>query len=73
MKLYVARDKDIVLYKNKPEKGQDQWYKDTKRDPFIAFDDYIVLPKSLFPNVKWTDKEPTEVKLVEVKWVFFLI
>ena len=56
---WVARDKDGTLYLyfgEKPEKCNTIW--DDYEDSFIGLDD------SLFPEVKWSDEEPTKVRLV---------
>ena len=56
---WVARDEDGALYLyfgEKPEKCNTIW--DDYEDSFIAIDD------SLFPEVQWSDEEPTKVKLV---------
>ena len=51
---YVARDKDGALYTYviKPTKGSRVWLYGGK---------YIWLPSELFPDVKWSDEEPTEI------------
>ena len=56
---WVARDKDGTLclyFGEKPEKCNTIW--DDYEDSFIALDG------SLFPEVQWSDEEPTKVKLV---------
>ena len=56
---WVARDKDgtLCLYFGKhPDKCETIW--DVYDDSFIELDG------SLFPEVKWSDEEPTKVKLV---------
>lgn len=60
MKLYLARDSsgDLYLYTDEVIKKEDCWvcsYPD---------DDMIEIDNKLFPDVKWEDEEPTEVKLV---------
>lgn len=62
--LWVARDKnkDLYLFWTKPKKDIDfeQWrnqYGDSIQE----------LGKSLLPEVKWTDKQPTKVKLEVIK------
>ena len=57
---WIARDKDgtlcIFLGKNPPTKGESFWG---------DYDgDFIEIDCSLFPEVKWSDAEPTKVKLV---------
>lgn len=54
--MWVARDKDgcLSLYSEKPSKGNREWgstYMERVRP----------LDSSLFPSVKWEDKEPTRV------------
>ena len=55
--MWVARDKNnwLYLYTEKPEKGRNEWDSD---------EDTIEINSSLFPEVKWEDKEPTEVDIV---------
>ena len=56
---WVARDKDgeISMYENKPFKDEraEQW-------SFGGWWDF--LPENWFPEVQWSDEEPTKVKLV---------
>lgn len=57
---WIARDKDgtlcIFLGKNPPTKGESFWG---------DYDgDFIEIDCSLYPEVKWSDDEPTKVKLV---------
>ena len=56
---WVARDKDgmLYLYFAKPRKNHSKWL------PNIRFD-FVELSRELFPEVKWSDKEPTKVKLI---------
>lgn len=58
MKLYVARDKNesLYLYEYKPKKNRTIW------NDNLGFVEE--LDSNLFPEVKWEDKEPTEVELV---------
>ena len=58
LKAWVARDENgsIYMYINKPKKLDDTWY--VNSFCFFKLDD------SLFPEVKWTDDEPTKVKLI---------
>ena len=60
--MWVARDKDgeLVMYENKPfkDKRAEQWI------PVGWFGWCEFLPKNWFPEVKWSDDEPTKVKLV---------
>ena len=55
---YVARDKDGTLYtyEIKPTKESQLW---------SYGGNYIWLPMGLFPDVKWTDAEPTELTPAE--------
>lgn len=57
-KAWVARDKNesLYLYRNKP-------YKDTEyQNPGDL--GYMRLPNEMFSEVKWSNIEPTEVKLI---------
>ena len=57
--MWLARDKDgtIFLHKEKPLKNKHTglWTSDGA---------WGFIPKKLFPEVQWEDKEPTTVKLV---------
>ena len=57
---WLARDKDgtLCLYigEEPPKKEKLVWD--------AEYDDFIELDGSLFPEVKWSDDEPTKVKLV---------
>lgn len=59
--LYVTRDKYGELYlsisESKPEK--------TNRNVWDIGLSWIKLPEDAFPNVKWEDKEPLEVTLMQ--------
>lgn len=57
MKLYLARDKNRLLYlfKDMPIKDETVWN---------SHRNHILLGYNLFPEVKWEDEEPTEVELV---------
>ena len=62
MEVWLARGEDESLYLyygQKPIKGLYRWFNGTI--------DYCNIKKSLFPEVKWSDDEPTKVKLVIVK------
>lgn len=55
--MWVARDKDktLVLFPyEKPAKGNLHW----------CAERWIILDEDLFPEVQWSDDEPTKVKLV---------
>ena len=56
MIIYVARDKDGLLhaYEKKPIKTIYTWY---------APCGSISFPSYLFPEIKWSDKEPRELVL----------
>lgn len=60
--MYIARDKDgdLYLYKKQPMKYSESWQL-CSDNPH----DFYKLDSSLFPEVKWEDEEPTEVKLVK--------
>ena len=59
IEMWLARDKDgkLAMYENKPFKGdrEGQWSLGGEWD---------FLPENWFPEVKWSDDEPTKVKLV---------
>ena len=60
--IWVARDKDgsLFLYVNqKPSKEETIWNDYYGR--------YIEIDGSLFPEVQWSDEEPTKVRLVIAK------
>lgn len=56
---WVARDEDgkLFLYLRKPEKKFGLWVM-----PDLGID-YIKLSSKLFPEVQWSDKEPTKVSI----------
>ena len=57
--MWIARDSDNFLYLyigTKPDKNDFIW------NSLSA--DVIRLDSSLFPEVQWTDEEPTKVKLI---------
>ena len=58
--MWVARDKSEILFlyvsNYEPIKEDECWS--------CYGGDCIALDDSLFPEVKWSDKEPTKVKLV---------
>lgn len=58
MKLYIARDEDgyLALYSKKPAKSVSVWRTDVSGQE-------MMLPEDEFPEVRWEDKEPTEVEL----------
>lgn len=60
--MWLARDEDGLLYLfygRKPVKTVHSWYNWSK--------DYYEIKSSLFPEVQWSDDEPTKVKLEIVK------
>lgn len=59
MKYYVTRDKNDSLYfsNSRPIKSFSIW-------EIHNSGDFIKLDTNMFPEVKWEDKEPTEVELI---------
>lgn len=60
--MWLAREQNGVLvlfFREKPEKKVSQWNN--------QIDSWIEIDKRLFPEVKWSDAEPTKVKLEIVK------
>lgn len=60
--MWLARDKDNSLYLyigNKPSKGFSEW----SLKIIARTDDVVRLNDSLFPEIQWSDEEPTKVKL----------
>ena len=57
--MWVARDKSgsLYLFKVKPVKYQNVWSN-------LSSKSLMPLNNKLFPEVKWSDEEPTKVKLV---------
>lgn len=55
----IARDEDgmLYLYLREPQKVTGQW---SAPDLHIG---YIKLGDTVFPEVQWSDKEPTKVKI----------
>ena len=58
LKAWIARDENgsIYMYINKPKNLDDTW--SLNSFGFFKLDD------RLFPEVKWSDEEPTTVKLI---------
>ena len=57
--MWLAREQNGVLvlfFREKPEKKGSQWNN--------QIDSWIEIDSHLFPEVQWSDKEPTKVKLV---------
>lgn len=58
--MWIARDSDGTLtlfFDIKPVKYKGLWYN-------LGSGGILVLERSLFPEVQWTDEEPTKVKLI---------
>ena len=57
--MWLARDKDgdLAMYELKP-------FKDERAGQWTVGGQYVFLPDNWFPEVKWSDDEPTKVKLV---------
>ena len=56
MDLYLARNKNgrLHLYNHIPIKGEEEWW---------SYHGYLLrLHKHQFPEIKWEDEKPTEVK-----------
>ena len=56
IELWAARDMDgkLFLYRDKPIKDKFVWY-----SPGFS----LVLASASFPEVKWSDDEPTRIKI----------
>ena len=57
---WVARDEDgeLYLYKDKPLRGSEQWHENP-----VSITGLIELTRELFPEIKWSDDEPTKVSI----------
>ena len=57
---WVARDEDgtLFLYKDKPFRGSEQWHENP-----VSITGLIELRRELFPEIQWSDDEPTRVKI----------
>ena len=57
---WVARDYDgeLYLYKDKPFRGSEQWHENP-----VSITGLIELRKESFPEIKWSDDEPTKVSI----------
>lgn len=57
---WVARDEDgeLYLYKDKPLSGSEQWHENP-----VSITGLIELRKEWFPEVQWSDEEPTRVSI----------
>lgn len=55
--MWIARYEDgkLAIFNKKPFKDGDQW---------IVKGRFFWIPSILFPEVQWSDAEPTKVKLV---------
>lgn len=66
MKAWIARDKDggLYLYRRKPRKHAEyeRWF--SKYSIWLDWSERLFLARNFFPQVKWEDKEPTEVKII---------
>lgn len=56
MTAWMARDKDgeLCIGTTPPIKQGNMW---------VGFDEYMILDKSRFPQVQWSDEKPTTVKI----------
>ena len=63
--MWIARDynNSLFVYRSKPKK--DTIHGVWEAQNFDFFQIYDESNKWAFPNVKWSDDEPTEVKLVK--------
>ena len=59
--MWLTRDENdtLTLWRIKPKKHVKSGYWNNPSDIYEA-----ILDKRLFPEVKWSDEEPTKVKLV---------
>ena len=57
--MWLARDKDgdLAMYMKKP-------YKDERAEQWALGGQWVLLHDNWFPEVQWSDEEPTKVKLV---------
>lgn len=57
--IWLARDKDggLIMYENKP-------FKDKRAEQWTLGGQWVFLPDDWFPEVQWSDEEPTKVKLI---------
>ena len=56
--MWLARDEDgeLAIYENRP-------FKDKRAKQWALGGDWVFLPENWFPEVQWSDNEPTKVKL----------
>ena len=61
LQAWVARDEDgmLFLYLSKPINFEGRWIPTDNK--------FTVMNEELFPEVQWTDEEPTEIKLTVKK------
>ena len=57
--MWLARDKDgdLFIYEKEP-------FKDERAEQWTLVGRMSFLPANLFPEVQWSDKKPTKVKLI---------
>ena len=57
---WAARGEDgmLYLYRDKPKKGDKQWYSNS-----LTCTGLIFLSDEMSPEVQWSDGEPTRVKV----------
>ena len=57
--MWLARDKDgdLAMYESKP-------FKDKRIEYWTLGGQWAFLPEDWFPEVQWSDEEPTKVKLI---------
>ena len=57
--IWLARDKDggLIMYENKP-------FKDKRAEQWTLGGQWVFLPDDWFPEVQWSNEEPTKVKLI---------
>lgn len=56
--MWIAREQNgtlVLFFREKPEKKRSQWNN--------QIDSWIEIDSHLFPEVKWSDKEPTRVSI----------
>ena len=60
IELWAARGEDgmLYLYRDKPKKGDKQWYSNS-----LTCTGLIFLSDEMSPEIKWSDDEPTKVSI----------
>ena len=60
LEAWLARDKggELYLYKDKPFRGSEQWHENPASNTGL-----IELRKEWFPEIQWSDEEPTKVSI----------